>query len=93
VEFSVFGNLPGVTVVLVALAGACLAFLRYNFHPATIFLGDTGSMFIGLVLGVISLQTFTKNTFFLAMTIPMLVLGVPIYDALLAIWRSPCGAS
>ncbi len=83
----VFGNLPGVTVVLVALAGACLAFLRYNFHPATIFLGDTGSMFIGLVLGVISLQTFTKNTFFLAMTIPMLVLGVPIYDALLAIWR------
>ena len=83
----VFGNLPGVTLVLVALIGACLAFLRYNFHPATIFLGDTGSMFIGLVLGVVSLQTFTKNTFFLAMTIPLLVLGVPIYDALLAIWR------
>ena len=83
----VLGNLPGVVVVLVALIGACLAFLRYNFHPATIFLGDTGSMFIGLVLGVVSLQTFTKNTFFLAMTIPMLVLGVPIYDALLAIWR------
>jgi UDP-GlcNAc:undecaprenyl-phosphate/decaprenyl-phosphate GlcNAc-1-phosphate transferase len=83
----VFGDLPGVTLVLVALVGACLAFLRYNFHPATIFLGDTGSMFLGLVLGVISLQTFTKNTFFLSMTIPMLVLGVPIYDALLAIWR------
>jgi UDP-GlcNAc:undecaprenyl-phosphate GlcNAc-1-phosphate transferase len=83
----VFGNLPGVTLVLVALIGACLAFLRYNFHPATIFLGDTGSMFIGLVLGVVSLQTFTKNTFFLSMTIPLLVLGVPIYDALLAIWR------
>jgi len=83
----VLGNLPGVILVLVALIGACLAFLRYNFHPATIFLGDTGSMFIGLVLGVVSLQTFTKNTFFLSMTIPMLVLGVPIYDALLAIWR------
>jgi UDP-N-acetylmuramyl pentapeptide phosphotransferase/UDP-N-acetylglucosamine-1-phosphate transferase len=83
----VLGNLPGVVVILVALIGACLAFLRYNFHPATIFLGDTGSMSIGLVLGVVSLQTFTKNTFFLSMTIPLLILGVPIYDTLLAIWR------
>ena len=83
----VLGNLPGVVLLLVALIGACLAFLRYNFHPATIFLGDTGSMSIGLILGVVSLQTFTKNTFFLSMTIPLLILGVPIYDALLAIWR------
>jgi UDP-N-acetylmuramyl pentapeptide phosphotransferase/UDP-N-acetylglucosamine-1-phosphate transferase len=83
----VLGNLPGVMLPLVALIGACLAFLRYNFHPATIFLGDTGSMSIGLLLGVVSLQTFTKNTFFLSMTIPLLILGVPIYDALLAIWR------
>ena len=74
-------------VPLIALMGACLAFLRYNFHPATIFLGDTGSMSIGFLLGVISLQTFTKNTFFLSMAIPLLILGVPIYDALLAIWR------
>ena len=83
----VLGNLPGVILLLVALIGACLAFLRYNFHPATIFLGDTGSMSIGLILGVVSLQTFTKNTFFLSMAIPLLILGVPIYDALLAIWR------
>ena len=47
----------------------------------------TGSMFLGFTLGVISLQTFTKSTFLLSLTIPMLVLGVPIYDALLAIWR------
>ena len=71
------GNLPGVVLPLVALMGACLAFLRYNFHPATIFLGDTGSMFIGLILGVVSLQTFTKDTFFLSMAIPLLMLGVP----------------
>lgn len=83
----ILGNMPGVVLVLVALIGACLAFLRYNFHPATIFLGDTGSMSIGFVLGVVSLQTFTKNTFFLSMTIPLLILGVPIYDTLLAIWR------
>jgi UDP-N-acetylmuramyl pentapeptide phosphotransferase/UDP-N-acetylglucosamine-1-phosphate transferase len=81
------GHVPGAVLVLVALIGSCLAFLRYNFHPATIFLGDTGSMFIGFVLGVVSLQTFTKDTFILSMTIPFLVLGVPIYDALLAIWR------
>jgi UDP-N-acetylmuramyl pentapeptide phosphotransferase/UDP-N-acetylglucosamine-1-phosphate transferase len=83
----ILGHIAGAVVVLAALAGACLAFLRYNFHPATIFLGDTGSMFIGLVLGVVSLQSFTKNTFVLSLAIPMLVLGVPIYDALLAIWR------
>ena len=83
----ILGNLHGVILPLIALIGACLAFLRYNFQPATIFLGDTGSMSIGLFLGVISLQTFTKNTFFLSMSIPLLVLGVPIYDALLAIWR------
>ena len=83
----VLGNPPGVFLPLIALMGACLAFLRYNFHPATIFLGDTGSMSIGLLLGVVSLQTFTKNTFFLSMAIPLLILGVPIYDALLAIWR------
>jgi len=81
------GDLPGVIIPVVALIGACLAFLRYNFHPATIFLGDTGSMSLGFLLGVVSLQTFTKDTFFLSMTIPLLILGVPIYDALLAIWR------
>jgi UDP-GlcNAc:undecaprenyl-phosphate GlcNAc-1-phosphate transferase len=81
------GETHGQILVLISLAGACLAFLRYNFHPATIFLGDTGSMFLGFTLGVISLQTFTKSTFVLSLTIPMLVLGVPIYDSLLAIWR------
>ena len=81
------GQMPGAILPLLALIGACLAFLRYNFHPATIFLGDTGSMSIGFILGVVSLQTFTKNTFFLSMAIPLLILGVPIYDALLAIWR------
>jgi UDP-N-acetylmuramyl pentapeptide phosphotransferase/UDP-N-acetylglucosamine-1-phosphate transferase len=77
----------GASLVLLGFIGACLGFLRYNFHPASIFLGDTGSMFIGFTLGVISLQTLTKNSFLVSFTIPMLVLGVPIYDAFLAIWR------
>ncbi len=78
---------PSNVLVLLGLIGACLGFLRYNFHPASIFLGDTGSMFLGFILGVVSLQTFNKNTFVLSLAIPMMVLGVPIYDALLAIWR------
>ncbi|HEU5396379.1 MAG TPA: hypothetical protein VFV81_04375, partial [Verrucomicrobiae bacterium] len=78
---------PGDVLVLLGFIGACLGFLRYNFHPASIFLGDTGSMFIGFTLGVVSLQTFNKNSFLISLTIPMLVLGVPIYDAMLAIWR------
>jgi UDP-GlcNAc:undecaprenyl-phosphate/decaprenyl-phosphate GlcNAc-1-phosphate transferase len=80
-------RLPANVLVLLGLIGACLGFLRYNFHPASIFLGDTGSMFLGFTLAVVSLQTFTKSTLFLAFAIPMLVLGIPIYDALLAIWR------
>ena len=80
-------QVPGEVLLLVGFIGACLGFLRYNFHPASIFLGDTGSMFLGFTLGVVSLQTFNKNTFLISMTIPIMVLGVPIYDALLAIWR------
>jgi UDP-GlcNAc:undecaprenyl-phosphate/decaprenyl-phosphate GlcNAc-1-phosphate transferase len=80
-------HLPANVMVLLGFIAACLAFLRYNFHPASVFLGDTGSMFIGFTLGVVSLQTFNKSTFILSLTIPMLVLGVPIYDTLLAIWR------
>ena len=80
-------QVPGQVLLLIGFIGACLGFLRYNFHPASVFLGDTGSMFIGFTLGVVSLQTFNKNTFLISLTIPIMVLGVPIYDALLAIWR------
>ena len=85
--FFLLKGMPGDVLVLLGLIGACLGFLRYNFHPASVFLGDTGSMFLGFTLGVISLQTFTKSTFIFALSIPMLVLGVPIYDEILAVWR------
>lgn len=83
----VMQQVPGEVLLLLGFIGACLGFLRYNFNPASIFLGDTGSMFIGFTLGVISLQTFNKNTFVISMAIPIMVLGIPIYDAMLAIWR------
>jgi UDP-N-acetylmuramyl pentapeptide phosphotransferase/UDP-N-acetylglucosamine-1-phosphate transferase len=81
------GHLPGNVLVLMGLMGACLGFLRYNLHPASIFLGDTGSMFLGFTLGAVSLRTFSKSTFLLSMGIPLLVLGVPLFDEVLAVWR------
>ena len=78
---------PGDSLVLLGLMGACLAFLRFNFHPASVFLGDTGSMFLGFILGTASLQTLSPRTFILAFATPMFVLGIPIFDTLLAVWR------
>jgi len=78
---------PGDSLVLLGLMGACLAFLRFNFHPASVFLGDTGSMFLGFILGTVSLQTLSPSTFILAFATPMFVLGIPIFDTLLAVWR------
>ena len=83
----VIQQIPGEVLLLLGFIGACLGFLRYNFNPASVFLGDTGSMFIGFTLGVVSLQTFNKDTFLISLAIPVMVLGIPIYDSMLAIWR------
>lgn len=70
-----------------AMAGTTLAFLRYNFNPAKIFMGDTGSMFLGFLLAAISISSYRKSTVVLALLIPFIVLGVPIIDTMLAILR------
>ena len=69
------------------LAGALLAFLRYNFNPASIFLGDCGSLLIGFLLGCYSVLWSQKASTWLAMTAPLMVLAVPILDVLLSIAR------
>ncbi len=74
-------------VPLTALAGACLGFLRYNFNPASIFLGDCGSMFIGLILATVPLVSGGKSAFVASIGVPLLVMGVPLFDTTLAIWR------
>ncbi len=71
-----------VGVLGAAAAGACLGFLPYNFNPARIFMGDTGAMFLGYLLACVSVTGAFKSTAALAVFVPMLVLGVPIYDAL-----------
>lgn len=79
-------NITGSLIVLAAaLAGACFGFLPYNFNPAKIFMGDTGSTFLGFVLACISIQGPFKT--YVAFAVPMLVLGLPIFDTLFAIIR------
>jgi UDP-GlcNAc:undecaprenyl-phosphate GlcNAc-1-phosphate transferase len=70
-----------------ALAGAVLGFLRYNFNPATIFMGDTGSMFLGFVLAVTAIRSSQKSATAVAIAVPILALGIPIADTLLAMVR------
>ncbi len=70
-----------------ALAGALVGFLFFNFNPARIFLGDSGSMFIGFVLAVISIWTQRKSATAVALLIPIMALGVPLLDTLLCIVR------
>jgi len=66
--------------------GSTLGFLIYNFHPAKIFMGDTGALFLGYMISVLSLLGF-KNVTFISFIIPVLILGVPISDTLFAIIR------
>ena len=69
------------------LIGATLGFLKYNFHPAKIFMGDTGSMFLGYNLAVLAVMGFTKSFTLLSLVTPILVLAIPILDTVFAIIR------
>lgn len=66
-----------------ALAGAALGFLRYNFSPARIFMGDAGSLVLGFVLAVLSIGTSYSKVNNIALYAPILILGIPIYDTFL----------
>ena len=72
-----------VNFAAVALMGSCLGFLKYNFIPAKIFMGDSGSLFIGFVLAAISLGESYTHINNIALFSPLLILGVPLYDTLL----------
>ena len=70
-----------------AFAGGLLGFLRYNYNPASVFLGDCGSMFIGFTLAVLPLCSHAQNSFLVSVGVPLLAMGVPIFDTSLAILR------
>ena len=75
------------TLLAIALAGVILGFLRFNFHPASIFLGDSGSMFIGFMLAALALAGSEKAPTMIAVAIPVVSFGLPILDVALALSR------
>ncbi len=75
------------SLMSVTLAGAILGFLRFNFNPATIFLGDSGSLFIGFLLSALALAGAQKAPTFVAVAIPVVSFGLPILETLLSIAR------
>jgi UDP-GlcNAc:undecaprenyl-phosphate GlcNAc-1-phosphate transferase len=71
----------------IALAGALVGFLRYNFNPASIFMGDSGSLFLGYVLALTAISGSAKSTTVVSLVIPLLALGLPVMDTTLAVFR------
>ncbi len=74
-------------ILVAALVGGCLGFLPYNLNPAQIFMGDTGSTFLGYALGVISIQGLFKVYTIISFVVPFLMLGLPIFDTAFAFIR------
>ncbi|MEG6523093.1 MraY family glycosyltransferase [Desulfotomaculum sp. 1211_IL3151] len=79
----------GMQVVALALilAASILGFLRYNFYPAKIFLGDTGSMFLGYALSTLAVMGVAKAATAISVIVPMVIMGLPLLDVLFAILR------
>lgn len=78
---------PYVAVLAVALAGSAWGFLPHNFNPARIFMGDSGALFLGFMLGAFAIEGALKGATAIALTIPVLALGVPVFDTAFAIIR------
>ncbi len=77
-------------MITIILAGAIVGFLPYNFNPAKIFMGDTGSTFLGFTLGVISISGTLKAYTTISIVIPLLILGLPLFDTTFTILRRIC---
>ncbi len=76
-----------VAVLGTALLGSCLGFLPFNFNPARIFMGDTGSTFLGFILASLSIQGVFKSYAVISFAVPLLILGLPLFDAMFAMLR------
>ena len=80
------GNMP-IATTMAALAGACIGFMPYNLNPAKIFMGDTGSTFLGYMLATVSIMGLFKFYAVISFAVPFLILGLPIFDTANAIIR------
>ena len=83
---SLLNGRPMIAVLSISLAGALIGFLRFNFNPATIYLGDSGSMFLGLIIGSLAMTgSYTENNL-LACLAPVVILGVPVFDTIFVMY-------
>lgn len=87
VVFAILTVRPEAAFFGFALIGICVGFLRYNHHPASIFMGDSGSILLGMSLGIVSLFATTRSTLFVSLLMPIIVAGVPVIDTAAAIIR------
>ncbi len=88
--FALLGLLDGnplVPLAAVALAGAILGFLKYNFYPARIFMGDAGSLTVGFLLGFFAIHLTQRPDATVSPMLPVLVLGLPLFDAVWVMTR------
>ena len=85
--FSLNGSSLIAVILITALAGALVGFLPYNFNPAKTFIGDTGSNFLGYCLSVISIIGIAKTYTAIVIVAPIIVLALPIFDTIFAIFR------
>ncbi|WP_249869253.1 MraY family glycosyltransferase [Oceanobacillus saliphilus] len=76
-----------VVALCVILIGSCIGFLFHNFHPSKIFMGDTGALFLGYSIAVVSMLGLFKNVAFFSFIIPVIVIAIPVFDTILAIFR------
>ncbi len=85
--FAIVGAPVEALIITIALVGATVGFLPYNFNPAKTFMGDTGSNFLGYTLATVSIMGMAKGYTILAIVAPLIVCGVPVFDMLFAIVR------
>ena len=80
-------NSLSIAVLLAAIVGSCLGFLKFNFNPAQIFMGDTGALPLGFLLATISTHGLMKSATTIAIAVPVLALGLPLFDTTIAVIR------
>ena len=83
---AVLQHSPETVVATSCVVGACLGFLRHNWNPARIYMGDSGSLTLGFILATVSLRSSVKASATVALLVPILALGLPVLDTLLVVW-------
>lgn len=87
---SILNGREMIAIMSIAMAGSLLGFLRYNYHPAKIYMGDTGSMFVGFMLAALAMNGSYTKINHVAVVAPVLILGVPIFETFFLVyirWR------